>query len=69
MYNWSVNTRALKKDREQYARWRLEQLINYGLGNEKLNVREVKRHWSQLHIDPKKKTFLSLLLWGKPKLS
>lgn len=44
MYNWSTDEKQLKKaDPERYKIWRLEQMINYGLGNEKIDERMVKK--------------------------
>ena len=35
MYNWSVDEKNFKKEDPQgYKIWKLEQLINYGLGEE-----------------------------------
>lgn len=63
MYNWSVDTKELKKDKKQYIIWRLEQLINFGLGEEKINQSELKKYWNLLNLDPSKKRYLSFLLW------
>ena len=42
MYNWSVDEKQFKKaDPEAYKLWRLEQMINFGTGEEKLNKAEV----------------------------
>ncbi len=67
MYNWSVDTRQLNKNSDQYILWKLEQLINYGLDGEKLDREEVRRFWPQLkdRLDPYKKRALEYLLWGK----
>ena len=67
MHNWSVDTKELKKHREQYNVWRLEQMINFGLGKEKLKKQELKKYWPLLYIDPDKKRFLNFLLWPKEK--
>jgi hypothetical protein len=67
MYNWSVDTTELKKDKKKYAIWRLEQMVNFGLGGEKLNRRELKKYWPLLNLDEKRKNFIFMLLW--PKLS
>lgn len=58
--HWSVDEKELKKDKNSYAIWRLEQAINFGLG--KINKRELLKYWDKLDIDPEKKRFLSLLL-------
>lgn len=62
MYNWSVNEEELKKYPQQYKRWRLEQLINFGLNGEKISAVELKEHLPHLHIDPWRRRFLNLLL-------
>jgi hypothetical protein len=58
MYNWSMITTILKKNPEKYQVWRLEQLINFGLGNEKLNALELRKYWNRLNLDPKRKNVL-----------
>lgn len=62
MYNWSTDEQKLKKKPDQYAVWRLEQLINFGLGGKKISQRDLRRYWDQLIIDPSRKKFLELLL-------
>ena len=61
MYNWSVDLKELKKDKEAYTIWRLQQLINYGLSGERLNKRLVKKYWDKLYLDPAKKKYLKFL--------
>ena len=34
MHNWNTDTKILKKNPEEYAVWKLEQLINFGLDKE-----------------------------------
>ncbi len=65
MYNWSTNEEEIKKDPEEYGRWRLEQLINYGLGGEKLSEGELRKYWDRLTIDPYRRKFLALLIYGE----
>lgn len=65
MNNWSTKTNTLKKDHKQYRIWRLEQLINFGLGRAKLDKKELKKYWPELYLDPRKKKYLSMLLWPK----
>lgn len=62
MRNWSTDENRLKKSPDAYAVWRLEQLINFGLGSEKLSIDQVRLHWSKLAIDPARRAFLSFLL-------
>lgn len=62
MYNWSTDTKNLAKYPEKYVIWKLEQLINFGLNGEKLKLNELKKYFSKLNIDPKKKEYLTFLL-------
>lgn len=64
MYNWSVDEKKFKKeDPKGYQIWRLEQLINYGLGKEKLEEKLVKKYWKKLFMDEITKRYLEFLLW------
>lgn len=60
--HWSVDETELKKDPERYAIWRLEQRINFGLGEQKINKEELKKYWGRIDIDPFKRKALSLAL-------
>jgi len=64
MKNWSVDEEKLKKYPEKYAIWRLESLINFGLGDEKIKISELKKYWNKLNIDPAKRKFLTTLING-----
>lgn len=64
MKHWSVDINQLKKHPTQYTVWKLEQQINFGLSKKKINKTQLKKHWPQLNLDPKKKTYLKFLLWG-----
>lgn len=64
MYNWSTDEEQLKKDPEKYAIWKLEQLVNFGLNDEKISQADLKRYWTRLTIDPARRKFLDLLLNG-----
>ena len=68
MNNWSTDEQRLKKENpEGYKIWRITQLINYGLSDEKLDLREVKVVWPKIKdkLDPYKARALEYLLWGK----
>lgn len=67
MNNWSVDIKELKKDKKQYIIWRLEQLVNFGLGREKIKEDDLRANWPKLRLDPKKKKFLSFLLWPQKR--
>lgn len=65
MYNWSVDENQLKKSPEKYAIWRLEQLLNFGLNGEKIKKSILLKYLPDLHIDPARREFIHLLLYGK----
>jgi len=62
MKNWSVDTKFLSKYPKKYTLWKLEQLINFGLGKGKLNKFQLKKHLPKLEIDPQKRKYLKFLL-------
>lgn len=62
MKHWSVDTTELEKDPIAFTKWRLEQAVNWGIRDGKINERELREHWNSLDIDPYKKKFLALLL-------
>ncbi len=62
--HWSVDEARFKRTNpEQYRIWQLEQRINSGLGDFKLNRAELRRLWPQLHLDQPEKHYLEQLLW------
>ncbi|MBI1755264.1 hypothetical protein HY250_01590 [Candidatus Azambacteria bacterium] len=65
MYNWSVDERELlRKDKKRYAVWKLEQMVNFGLGGKKIDAWLLKKYWNVIAIDPSRRKFLALLLYG-----
>lgn len=62
MKNWSTDISELQKDKEKFSIWRLEQLINFGLGEEKIDRDELHKYWNTLNIDHFKRKFLSLFI-------
>lgn len=64
MQNWSTDEKLLKRDPEKYIIWRIEQMVNFGLGGKKIKAAELKKYWSRLTIDPSRRKFLDLLLHG-----
>ena len=65
MYNWSVDEIELKKSPEKYAIWRLEQLLNFGLNGEKVSKSALIKYFPKLNVDPSRREFINLLLYGK----
>ncbi len=65
MHNWSTDLKVLEKYPEKYKIWRLEQLINFGLGDQKIKSTDLKKYLGKLSIDPLKKRFLEYLLAAK----
>ncbi len=65
MHNWAVDTTELKKDKKQYTIWHLEQMINFGLNEEKISRKEIKKYWKIIDLDRNKKNYLKMILWPK----
>lgn len=65
MYNWSVDEKQLKKYPEKYKIWKLEQMINWGLGGEKLDEASLRQYWKKLFMDKPTKDYLEFLLWPR----
>ena len=67
MYNWSVDESYLKKFPKKYKLWKLEQLISYGLDEEKLDKKEVIANWGYLkkRLDSKRRELVEFFLWPK----
>ena len=62
MYNWSTDEKYLKKFPRKHVIWKLENLINFGLGKEKISERELVKYFGELKIDPAKRNFLKFIL-------
>lgn len=67
MYNWSrIDEEEMKRqDPEKYRLWRLTQLINFGLGGEKLDRKEVIAAWPKIKddIEPYTRRAIEYILW------
>lgn len=62
MYNWNIDLTKLKKNPQKYEQFVLEQRINFGLNQQKLSRKALKKHWHNLEIDPLKKKYLQAIL-------
>ncbi|MEK7190364.1 MAG: hypothetical protein AAB661_01205 [Patescibacteria group bacterium] len=60
--HWSVDTTVLKKDEEAFAIWDLEQRINWGIGEGKINKKNLLKYWDKIDIDVFKRKALFLAL-------
>lgn len=68
-YNWShIDEEAMKRENpEKYRKWRIVQMLNYGLGGEKLDRKEVMKLWPEIkeEIEPYRRRAIEFLLWNK----
>lgn len=62
MHNWSTDVKILSKYPSKYRVWQLEQLINFGLGENKIKRSDLEKYFDKLAIDPLKKRYLKYLL-------
>ena len=61
--HWSVNTTELEKDPEAFAIWKLEQWVNWGIGEAKVKKTDLIKYWDRIDIDEWKRKALSLALF------
>lgn len=64
---WDYDINELKKTKSGRLLI-LERQINYGIypsDKEKIDLKEVKKHWKELNLDPDRKRLFELLIWGK----
>jgi hypothetical protein len=61
--HWSVDEKELAKNPEAYAIWKLEQRINWGIGERIMSKIDLLKFWDRLDIDPWKRKALDLALF------
>lgn len=64
MFLWDYDRKTLEKSVSGRLLI-LERLINYGPGDEKIKISEVKKNWDKLDLLPTRRRLLELLIWGK----
>ena len=66
MKNWNTDKSSFKSDKEKQV-WELSQLINYGLGRQKLSIQKIKAVWKKLepNLDYERARMIKYLIWGK----
>lgn len=62
---WDYKEKDYKKQAKKDPVWHLERLINYGLGDEKIDKELLKKYFKKLKIPENRRRFLELLLWKK----
>ncbi|MEK7553191.1 MAG: hypothetical protein AAB504_00655 [Patescibacteria group bacterium] len=62
---WDYDIKKADQNAEQFIIWKLERLINYGLGNEKINENLLKKYWDKIKMPENTRIFFEFLLWGK----
>ncbi len=66
MIMWDYDIEELKKT-ESGRVLILERMINYGPGDEKIKLADVKKYWDKLDLYPIRRRLMELLIWGKYK--
>ncbi len=67
-YLWDYEKKELEKT-EQGRIFILERMINYGPGDEKIKLADVKKYWNKLDLYYPQKHLLELLIWKKYRSS
>ncbi len=69
MNNWSVDEKKLKKNSRAFAIWKIEQMANFGLGDEKIRASDYRAYANTISIhDSWRKKYLDLLVYGEKNL-
>ena len=62
---WDYDIKELEKTEEGRIKI-LERLVNYGpVNGEKIKVADVKKYWDKLHLFPRARELMELLIWDK----
>lgn len=62
---WDYTETEYQKQIQVDEKWRLERLINYGLGKKKLKRAVLEKYLDALKIPDDRRAFLELILWNK----
>lgn len=62
---WDYDKTEYEKQAEEDPVWKLERLINYGLGGERIKKEMLEKHLEKLKIPENRRAFFELLLWDK----
>ena len=62
---WDYDIKKADQNTEQFIVWKLERLINYGLGDEKINENLLKKYWDKIKMPENTRILFDFLLWGK----
>lgn len=63
-YLWDYDRKELEKT-EKGRIFILERMINYGPGDEKIKLADVKKYWNKLDLYTPQRRLLELLIWGR----
>ena len=67
VYLWDYDIKELKKTESGRIKI-LERMINFGVylkDKQKISLKEVKKYWHRLKIEPGRRNFFKFLLWEK----
>ena len=62
---WDYTKTEYQKQAKADPKWHLERLINYGLGDEKIDRKLLSKYIKDLKISDDRRAFLELLLWNR----
>ncbi|NTU46438.1 hypothetical protein HGA88_02330 [Candidatus Roizmanbacteria bacterium] len=64
VFIWDYDRKELEKTEEGRILI-LERMINYGPGDEKIPLDQVKKYWDRLHLQKPQQRLLELLIWNQ----
>ena len=62
---WDYAKTEYEKQAKKDPVWELERIINYGLGEEKIDRKKLEKHLAELNIPEDRRACFELLLWVK----
>ena len=62
--HWSVDTDELAKNSEAFTIWKIEQRVNWGIGEGKMRITDLRKYWDKIDIDPFKRRALELAVFS-----
>ncbi|PIR41910.1 MAG: hypothetical protein COV30_01155 [Candidatus Yanofskybacteria bacterium CG10_big_fil_rev_8_21_14_0_10_37_15] len=62
---WDYDKTEYDKQALSDPKWHLERIINYGLGEEKIDREVLKKYLAELNISDDRRAFLELLIWNR----
>jgi len=58
-----VDEKYLQNYPQKHSIWKIEQKVNFGIGEARLKISDLQKYWNKIDIDKYKRKALSLVLF------